>query len=154
MVVVGAADDADGILLAADDLGAAFFDPRSGHAGELFQKVTNDGLRLALVLPDAAAYGPRWPELAFEHARHRTIRFFTSAVAAEAWLRGGDGRPVRAAMRTAAGGKSLWIVGGGDLAGQFYDAGLLDDLIVQVGPLARATVATEAPWRRPSRTVS
>ena len=57
----------------------------------------------------------------------------------------GDVRPVHAAMRAAAGGKNLWIVGGGDLAGQFFDAGLLDDLIVQVGPLARATVATEAP---------
>ena len=27
----------------------------------------------------------------------------------------------------------LWIVGGGDLAGQFADAGLLDEIIVQVG---------------------
>ena len=37
------------------------------------------------------------------------------------------------AMRAAAGDKNLWIVGGGDLAGQFYDAGLLDELIVQIG---------------------
>lgn len=44
-----------------------------------------------------------------------------------------DVRPVHAAMRDAAGGKNVWIVGGGDLAGQFFDAGLLDDLIVQVG---------------------
>jgi len=36
-------------------------------------------------------------------------------------------------MRSAAGTKNIWIVGGGDLAGQFYDAGLLDELIVQVG---------------------
>lgn len=45
----------------------------------------------------------------------------------------GDVRPVHAAMREAAGGRNLWIVGGGDLAGQFYDAGLLDEIIVQVG---------------------
>lgn len=46
----------------------------------------------------------------------------------------GDVRPVHAAMRAAAGNdKNLWIVGGGDLAGQFFDAGLLDDIIVQVG---------------------
>ena len=45
----------------------------------------------------------------------------------------GDVRPVHAAMRAAAGGKNAWIVGGGDLAGQFFDAGLLDELIVQVG---------------------
>jgi dihydrofolate reductase len=45
----------------------------------------------------------------------------------------GDVRPVHAAMREVAGGKNVWIVGGGDLAGQFYDAGLLDEMIVQVG---------------------
>lgn len=45
----------------------------------------------------------------------------------------GDVRPVHAAMRRAAGGKNLWIVGGGDLAGQFHDAGLLDEMIVQIG---------------------
>ncbi|RZL60809.1 MAG: dihydrofolate reductase [Variovorax sp.] len=45
----------------------------------------------------------------------------------------GDVRPVHAAMRAAAAGKNLWIVGGGDLAGQFHDAGLLDELLVQVG---------------------
>lgn len=45
----------------------------------------------------------------------------------------GDVRQVHAAMRAAAGTKNIWIVGGGDLAGQFYDAGLLDELIIQVG---------------------
>lgn len=45
----------------------------------------------------------------------------------------GDVRPVHAAMRAAAGTKNIWIVGGGDLAGQFYDAGLLDELILQIG---------------------
>jgi dihydrofolate reductase len=45
----------------------------------------------------------------------------------------GDVRPVHAEMSTAAGSKNIWIVGGGDLAGQFFDAGLLDELIVQVG---------------------
>jgi dihydrofolate reductase len=45
----------------------------------------------------------------------------------------GDVRPVHAEMSRAAGSKNLWIVGGGDLAGQFHDAGLLDEVIVQVG---------------------
>lgn len=45
----------------------------------------------------------------------------------------GDVRHVHNDMRTAAGGKNIWIVGGGDLAGQFNDAGLLDELIVQIG---------------------
>ena len=45
----------------------------------------------------------------------------------------GDVRPVHAAMREAAGDKNIWIVGGGDLAGQFHDAGLLDEIFVQIG---------------------
>lgn len=45
----------------------------------------------------------------------------------------GDVRPVHAEMRAAAAGKNIWIAGGGDLAGQFYDAGLLDELIIQIG---------------------
>ena len=45
----------------------------------------------------------------------------------------GDVRPVHEAMVAAAGGKNVWIVGGGDLAGQFYDQGLLDEMFVQFG---------------------
>lgn len=45
----------------------------------------------------------------------------------------GDVRKVHEQMRAAAGGKNIWIVGGGELAGQFFDAGLLDEIIVQVG---------------------
>jgi len=45
----------------------------------------------------------------------------------------GDVRSVHADMRSAAGDKNIWIVGGGNLAAQFYDAGLLDEIIVQVG---------------------
>jgi dihydrofolate reductase len=45
----------------------------------------------------------------------------------------GDVRPVHAAMGAAAQGKNLWLVGGGELVGQFHDAQLLDEIIVQVG---------------------
>ncbi len=45
----------------------------------------------------------------------------------------GDVRPVHAEMKAAAGGKNVWLVGGGELVGQFHDAGLLDEIIVQVG---------------------
>jgi dihydrofolate reductase len=45
----------------------------------------------------------------------------------------GDVRAVHAEMREAASGKNVWIVGGGDLAGQFCDAGLLDEIVVQLG---------------------
>lgn len=45
----------------------------------------------------------------------------------------GEVRPAFDDMKRVAEEKNIWIVGGGDLAGQFYDAGLLDELIVQVG---------------------
>lgn len=48
----------------------------------------------------------------------------------------GDVRPVHEVMRAAAGTRNLWIVGGGDLAGQFFDAQLLDEIIVQIGSVA------------------
>ncbi len=44
----------------------------------------------------------------------------------------GDVRPVHAAMAAAAAEKNLWVVGGGDLVGQFHDAGLLDEIVVQI----------------------
>lgn len=47
----------------------------------------------------------------------------------------GDVRPVHQQMQTIAGDKNLWITGGGDLVGQFYDAGLLDELFVQIAPV-------------------
>lgn len=50
----------------------------------------------------------------------------------------GDVAPVHAAMSYAAGGKNVWIVGGGELAGQFHDAGLLDEMFVQVGSVTLA----------------
>lgn len=45
----------------------------------------------------------------------------------------GNVQSAHSAMRAAAGDKNIWVVGGGDLAGQFYDAGLLEEIIVQVG---------------------
>lgn len=47
----------------------------------------------------------------------------------------GDVGPVHAAMSARAGDKNLWLVGGGELVGQFWDRGLLDELIVQITPV-------------------
>lgn len=44
--------------------------------------------------------------------------------------------PVHAEMLRVAGGKNVWIAGGGELAGQFHDAGLLDELNVTYAPVA------------------
>jgi dihydrofolate reductase len=54
----------------------------------------------------------------------------------------GDVAPVHAEMLDAAAGRNVWIVGGGDLAGQFADAGLLDEVIVWI---ASVTLGAGAP---------
>lgn len=50
-------------------------------------------------------------------------------------LTAADVREVHAEMTAAAEGKDLWIVGGGDLAGQFADAGLLDTVWIHQTPV-------------------
>ena len=60
---------------------------------------------------------------------HRTL---PRAEGADLRFAQGEVAPVHRAMAQAAAGRNLWIVGGGELAGQFHDAGLLDELIVQV----------------------
>lgn len=57
-------------------------------------------------------------------------------------LTSSDVRDVHAQMIDAADGKDLWIVGGGGLAGQFADAGLLDEVWVQYAPV---TLGSGAP---------
>jgi dihydrofolate reductase len=47
----------------------------------------------------------------------------------------GDVAAVHAEMVRAAQGKNVWIVGGGELAGQFLDLGLLDELILTLAPV-------------------
>jgi dihydrofolate reductase len=66
----------------------------------------------------------------------------------------GDVLPVHAEMVRAAGSKNVWVVGGGDLAGQFFDAGLLDEVILQVasvtlgkGKQVFPRRVTNPPWK-------
>jgi dihydrofolate reductase len=47
----------------------------------------------------------------------------------------GDVLPVYTAMREAAAGKNIWIAGGGNLAAQFYNAGLLHEMILTIAPV-------------------
>jgi dihydrofolate reductase len=44
-------------------------------------------------------------------------------------------RSVHEQMMEGAQGKNVWVVGGGDLVGQFADVGLLDEVIVYVAPV-------------------
>jgi dihydrofolate reductase len=59
----------------------------------------------------------------------------------------GDVRDVVADQQAAAGGRNIWIVGGGDLAGQYADAGLLNEIIVDVAPVTLGAGAPLLPRR-------
>ena len=83
---IGACLGSDGLILTENDLDPSFFDLRSGLAGEVFQKFINYKLRVAIVLPDPAAYGERISELAYEHKSHSMIRFVRSQEEARIWL--------------------------------------------------------------------
>jgi dihydrofolate reductase len=50
-------------------------------------------------------------------------------------------------MVEAAGERNVWIVGGGDLAGQFADAGLLDEVLVTIAPVTLGAGAPLLPRR-------
>ena len=84
--------------------------------------------------------GAKWPydvpSWVFSH------RELTVVPDAQIELVSGAVAPVHEAMVRAAGGRNVWIVGGGDLAGQFADAGLLDQVIVTIAPV---TIGAGAP---------
>lgn len=69
----------------------------------------------------------RQPAWVFSHRSHRHVP------GADIRFVNGDVRSVHDVMRAAANGKNIWLMGGGDLVGQFYDARLLDEVIVQIG---------------------
>ena len=58
-----------------------------------------------------------------------------------------DVATVHAEMVAAAGDRNVWIVGGGDLAGQFADVGLLDEVIVYIAPVTLGAGAPLLPRR-------
>jgi dihydrofolate reductase len=51
-------------------------------------------------------------------------------------------------MLEAAGGRDVWLVGGGDLVGQFLDRDLLDEIWVSIAPLVLGAGAPLLPRHR------
>lgn len=64
------------------------------------------------------------------------VRFVAGAIA-----------DVLPAIREAAGDGDIWVVGGGELAGQFLDAGALDEIAVSIAPVMLAGGAPLLPRR-------
>lgn len=97
---------------------------------------------------DILAHPERWhefhgdrPTFVFTHRdlpvpEGADIRFVSGSVA--------DALPT---IREAAGDGDIWVVGGGELAGQFLDAGALDELAISVAPVALTGGAPLFPRR-------
>lgn len=69
----------------------------------------------------------------------------------------GDVRAVYQEMREAAAGKNIWVVGGGHLAAQFHEHGLLDEMIITIAPVilaAGAPLFTASIVKPPLRVLS
>jgi dihydrofolate reductase len=75
---------------------------------------------------------------------HRQLRVVPNA---QIEFTSADVGAVHAEMVRAAGDRNVWIVGGGDLAGQFADAGLLDEVIVMIAPVTLGGGAPLLPRR-------
>jgi dihydrofolate reductase len=59
----------------------------------------------------------------------------------------GDVAPVHRELVDAAHGKNIWIVGGGELVGRFADAGLLDEIQLDIAPVTLGAGAPLLPRR-------
>ena len=66
----------------------------------------------------------------------------------------GDVAPVHREMVAAAGGKDVWLVGGGELVGRFADARLLDEIELDVAPVTLGAGAPLLPRRLTSDRLS
>lgn len=84
--VIGACLGADALILTEADLGPAFFELRTGLAGEAMQKFVNYRVQVAIVVRRPESYGQRFVELVREHRTHPMVRIFETEDAARAWL--------------------------------------------------------------------
>jgi dihydrofolate reductase len=75
---------------------------------------------------------------------HRTLPAIPGA---SVFFAQGDVGPVHDEMRRAAGERNIWLVGGGDLVGQFTDRQLLDEILVAVAPVTLGRGAPLLPRR-------
>ena len=92
-----------------------------------------------------AEHEPGWmPERPAWVFTHREL---TAPAGAPVTFTAADVEAVHAEMVGAAGGRDVWLVGGGDLVGQFADRGLLDEVVVAIAPVTLGAGAPLLPRR-------
>jgi dihydrofolate reductase len=70
---------------------------------------------------------------------------------ANVFMVSGDVQRVHEAMLVAAQGRNVWLAGGGDLVGEFADAGLLDEIILAMAPTVLGSGTPLLPRRLTSQ---
>lgn len=97
---------------------------------------------------DILAHPERWAEF---HGDRPTFVFTTRDLprpaGADITFVQGDVADALPTLRAAAGERDIWVVGGGDLAGQFLDAGALDEIAVSIAPVTLGAGAPLFPRR-------
>ena len=84
------------------------------------------------VVDHLAATGEQWPyEVPSFVFTHRELEPVVESIR----FVSGEPAAVRDALVEAAGGKDVWMVGGGDLAAQFAAAAMLDEMLVSYAPV-------------------
>jgi dihydrofolate reductase len=120
-------DDSLAWLFPLGDINATSYPQFIRDVGALAMGASTYEWMLRHVVGAGAAWPYTQPAWVFTH------RTLPGVDGADIRLVQGDVRPVHASMREAAGAKNVWLVGGGELVGAFHDAGLLDEILVQVG---------------------
>lgn len=139
------ADDEDSLdwlfaVPGADD-GASDFDRFLEGIGVLVQGSST--YRWVVEHEDLVAHPEKWPK----YYGDRPTWVFSSRAqpvvpGVDIRFASGDVLDEWPSIEHAAGDRDVWVVGGGDLAGQFADAGLLDEIHVSIAP---ATLASGKP---------
>lgn len=90
----------------------------------------------------------KWPQMYGERSAWVfTHRDLPPIPGADIRFVAGDVQPVHSEMVEAAAGRNVWLAGGGELVGQFADAGLLDEIIAGVTPVTLGGGAPLLPRR-------
>jgi dihydrofolate reductase len=120
-----------------DDAGALNYDAFVANIGAVAMGATT----YEWILEHAARWPYAQPAWVFTH------RELTAAPGADIRFARGDVASVHAELVAAAAGRNVWVVGGGDFAGQFAAVGLLDEVIVFIAPVTLGAGAPLLPRR-------
>ncbi|GEP48912.1 dihydrofolate reductase [Microbacterium saccharophilum] len=117
-----------------------------GNAGVLVEGSTT--YEWVLAESDILAHPEKWQDF---HGDRPTFVFTTRDLprpeGADIRFVSGPVADALPAIREVAGDTDIWVVGGGDLAGQFLDAGALDEIAVSIAPVLLTGGAPLLPRR-------